>query len=91
MKKSFDNYIQKCKEEDKKLEKEKEKEIDNKKDIKEDNKDYKKTQNKSKLAMLIGDSNNKNNKNVNKSKNIGEFKLSNYNLDEDFPSLKKNK
>ena len=91
MKKSFDNYIQKCKEEDKKLEKEKEKEKDNKKDIKEDNKDYKKTQNKSKLAMLIGDSNNKNNKNVNKSKNIGEFKLSNYNLDEDFPSLKKNK
>lgn len=85
MKKSFDNYIQKCKEEDEKLEKEKEKEKDKKKDIKEDNKDNKKIHNKSKLAMLMVDSNNKN---KNKSKNTGEFKLSNFNLDEDFPPLK---
>ena len=61
MKKSFDNYIQKCKEEGKKLEKEKEKEKDNKKYIKEDNKANKKSQNKSKLAKLMGETYNKNN------------------------------
>ena len=91
MKKSFDNYIQKDKEEDEKVKKEEGKEKEDQKDKAEDYKDIKKTQNKSKLAILIGDTNHKDNKNVNKSKIKGEFKLSNYNLDEDFPSLKKNK
>ena len=85
MKKDFDNYIKKCKEEDEKLEKEK----NNKKDNKEDNKDdkNKKPHNKSKLAMLMMD-NKSNNKNTNKQKNNGEFHLSNFNMDEDFPPLK---
>jgi len=86
MKKDFDKYIQQCKKEDEKLEKEKK--LNNKNDNDEKKS---KNNNKNKLAMLIGSNNNKNsnnNKKVNKPKNTGEFKLSYFNMDEDFPPLK---
>ena len=82
MKKNFDKFIKECKEEDEKLEKEKEKnkEKDNKEEpIKKNN--------KSKLAMLIGDNKTKNNTKK-KAQTKGEFKLSAFNMDEDFPPLK---
>ena len=40
--------------------------------------------------MLMGDNNKKNNKNAIKNIITGEFKLSNFNMDEDFPPLTKN-
>ena len=87
MKKNFDKFIKECKEEDEKLEKEKEK--NKEKDFK-DNKDVPiKKNNKSKLAMLIGSNDNKTkNNNKKKVQTKGEFKLSAFNMDEDFPPLK---
>ena len=82
MKKNFDKFVKECKEEDEKIEKLKEKEI------KEE--PIKKSGNKSKLDMLMN-SNNKNSKNNNNKKKVqtsGNFKLSAFNLDEDFPPLK---
>jgi hypothetical protein len=84
MKKNFDKFVKECKIEDEKLEKEKEKE--NKNTI------SKKNDSKSNLAKLInsGSYNTKNNSNNKKKAQInGEFKLSDFNLDKDFPSLKK--
>ena len=83
-KKNFDKFVKECKIEDEKLEKEKEKE--NKNTI------SKKNDSKSNLAKLInsGSYNTKNNSNNKKKAQInGEFKLSDFNLDKDFPSLKK--
>ena len=85
MKKNFDKFVKECKEEDEKIEKLKEKE----KEIKEE--PIKKSGNKSKLDMLMN-SNNKNSKNNNNKKKVQtsgtKFKLSAFNLDEDFPPLK---
>ena len=83
MKKNFDKFIKECKEEDAKFEKEKPKEKENKIDPN-------KNKNRSKLAMLI-DFNDNNTKNNNKKKvqTKGGFKLSAFNLDEDFPPLTK--
>ena len=83
-KKQFDKYIQKCKEEDEKLEKEKNEKNKNNDD---NNKGDKKNNKKSKLAMLMNSSNNSHNIN-NKHKNTEGFKLSEFNMDEDFPPLK---
>ncbi len=55
------------------------------------NKIEKKNNNKGKLAMLMNSNNknNNNNKNMNnKHKNTGKFKMSQFNMDEDFPPLK---
>ena len=92
MKKNFDKFIKECKKEDEKLEKEKEKnkEKENKDEHEHEHEPIKKNNNKSKLAMLIG-SNEKNTKNNNNKKKVqtkGGFKLSAFNLDEDFPPLK---
>ena len=86
MKKNFDKYVKECKEEDEKLEKLKQKEKEQKEEP------IKKNNNKSKLDMLMN-SNNKDNKNNNKKKvqsSGSQFKLSAFNLEEDFPPLKKN-
>ena len=55
-------------------------------DKKDNSKINKKIQNKSNLAILINSNNNK--QNSKKPKITGEFKLSNFNYDEDFPPLK---
>ena len=84
-KKEFDKYIKECKEEDEKLEKEKEKNKE-----RENKVEPNKNKNKSKLAMLIGSNDNKtkNQNNKKKVQTTGDFKLSAFNLDEDFPPLK---
>ena len=83
MKKQFDKFIKECKEEDEKLEKEKGKEKENKIDPN-------KNKNRSKLAMLMDSNSNKtkNNNNKKKVQTKGEFKMSAFNMDEDFPPLK---
>ena len=86
MKKNFDKYIKKCKEEDEKLEKEKNKDKEQEKKDKEEEKI--KNNNGRQLAMLIS-SIDKNTTNKKKKKvQKGEFKLSAFNMDEDFPPLK---
>ena len=83
MKKDFDKFVKQCHEEDEKLEKEK---IQDNKEDKNDNKNNNK---KSKLAMIMSSNDNKT-KNNNKKKILpnGGFKLSAFNMDEDFPPLK---
>ena len=83
MKKDFDKFVKQCQEEDEKLEKEK---IQDNKEDKNDNKNNNK---KSKLAMIMSSNDNKT-KNNNKKKILinGGFKLSAFNMDEDFPPLK---
>ena len=84
MKKDFDKFLKKCKEEDEKLEKEKKQE-----NKEEDNNNTNKNSNKSKLSMLIGSNDNKTkNNNKKKIQTKGGFKLSAFNMDEDFPPLK---
>ena len=84
MKKDFDKFLKKCKEEDEKLEKEKKQE-----NKEEDNNNTNKNNNKSKLSMLIGSNDNKTkNNNKKKIQTKGGFKLSAFNMDEDFPPLK---
>ena len=82
MKKNFDKYIQECKKEDEKIEKEKKEE--------EKEEPVKKNNNKSKLAMLMNSNDNKTKNNTKKKVQTSgyQFKLSAFNLDEDFPPLK---
>ena len=83
MKKDFDKFLKKCKEEDEKLEKEK------KQENKEEYNNTNKNNNRSKLSMLIGSNDNKTkNNNKKKIQTKGGFKLSAFNMDEDFPPLK---
>ena len=83
MKKDFDKFVKQCQEEDEKLEKEK---IQDNKEDKNDNKNNNKI---SKLAMIMSSNDNKTKNNNKKKISLnGGFKLSAFNMDEDFPPLK---